>query len=120
MNKTSIIPLMACFDSFFLLQSFLENLTDDLKKNFDEKSPLKITLGRKVTIIDSFKFLQAPLSKLPAMSDLPVIKGFFPHDFNLPENQDNERRIPPASYCGTKFMSFKKSFWLIILTMSVF
>lgn len=42
------------------------------------------------------------------MFDLPVIKGFFPHDFNLPENQDNEGRIPPASYFGTKFMSKEK------------
>ena len=98
----------ARFDSFFLLQSFLENLTDDPKIFFDGRSPLKITLGRKVTIIDSFKFLQAPLAKLPSMFDLPVKKGFFPHDFNLPENKNYVGRIPSPSYFGTKFMTKDK------------
>ena len=68
----------------------------------------KITLGRKVNIIDSFKFLQAPLSKLPGMFNLSVKKGFFPHGFNLPENQDYCGRIPPASFFETKFMTEKK------------
>ena len=86
----------------------MENLTDDPKIFFDGRSPLKISLGRKVTIIDSFKFLQAPLAKLPSMFDLPVKKGFFPHDFNLPENQNYEGRIPSPSYFGTKFMTKDK------------
>ena len=98
----------ARFDSFFWIQSFLENVVDDPKIFFDGRSPIKITLGRKVNINDSFKFLQAPLSKLPGMFNLPVKKGFFPHGFNLPENQDYCGRIPPASFFETKFMTEKK------------
>ena len=98
----------ARFDSFFLIQSFLENAVEEPKIFFDGRSPLKITLGRKVNIIDSFKFLQVPLSKLPSMFDLPVKKGFFPHGFNLPENQDYIGCIPPSSFFETKFMTEKK------------
>lgn len=82
----------ACFDSFYILQSFIQNIVEDPNIFFDGKSPLKISMD------GSFTCLQAPLSKLPVMFDLPVKKGRFPHDFNVPKNQNYVGRIPSPHY----------------------
>ena len=39
---------------------------------------------------------------------LKLLKGFFPHDFNLPENQDYVGPLPAEHFYATKFMSEKK------------
>ena len=87
----------ARFDSFFLLQTICDESCDDPNIFFDRKVPLKISLGKKVQIIDSFRFLQCRLEKLPKTFNLPVKKGMFPHEFNTPEHQDYVRPIPPCS-----------------------
>ena len=38
----------ACFDSFFFIQSFLENEIDDPKIFFDGRSPIKVHLTPKI------------------------------------------------------------------------
>ena len=50
---------------------------------FEGKVPLKISLGSRVHIINSFRFLQCSLEKLPKTFNLPVKKGMFPHDLTL-------------------------------------
>ena len=69
---------------------------------FDGKVPLKIGLGKRIQIIDSFRFLQCRLEKLP------VKTGMFPHGFNTPENQDYVGPILPAHFFGNTFMTKKK------------
>lgn len=54
-----------------------------------------------IRFIDSFAFLQTPLSKLPEMLNLQTqAKGYFPHAFNTFENQSYEGEFPDAKcYC---------------------
>ena len=44
------------FDSFFILQTICDETCDDPKLFFDGKVPLKISLGSRAQIIDSFRF----------------------------------------------------------------
>ena len=49
--------------------------------------------------MDSLSFLLAPLSALPKMFGFGVMKkGFFPHAFNTPENQNYVGPHPAREY----------------------
>lgn len=39
---------------------------------------------------------------------LSIEKGEFPHDFNLPENQNYVGPLPEEKYYGTRFMTDKR------------
>ena len=71
--------------------------------------PFTIFCGQKITymhvkkvnlrFVDSFKFFLAPLEALPKMFGLDELKkGYFPHAFNTPENQDYTGEIPDVSF----------------------
>jgi len=50
---------------------------------------------------DTLNFFNAPLSALPKMMAIDgAKKGYFPHFFNNPENQDYVGEIPPMKYYG--------------------
>ena len=89
------------------MQTICDESCDDPKKIFDGKVPLKISLGSRVQIIDSFRSLQCALAKLPKTFNLPAKKRMFPREFNSPKNQDYVGRIPPAHFVVTKFMAKK-------------
>lgn len=71
--------------------------------------PFTIFSGEKITymhlnkinmrFVDSYKFFLQPLEKLPKMFGLDELKkGYFPHTFNTPENQDYVGPIPEVSF----------------------
>lgn len=61
---------------------------------------------RKIRIIDSFNFLPMSLAKLPKTFGFDELhKGYFPHLFNRPENQDYIGELPPVEYFSPNSMS---------------
>lgn len=65
-------------------------------------------------VIDSYNFLPMALSKLPACFGIEELtKGFFPHLFNTPENQNYIGPVPDSKYYCPDSMSSqsRKSFF---------
>lgn len=94
------------FDSMFILQKFVNTMTDDPSICFDGKSPLRIKF-KKLEIKDTYRFFQCALSRLPKTFGITCMKGHFPHDFNIPANQNYEGNIPPLESYGVKYFQEK-------------
>jgi hypothetical protein len=59
----------------------------------------------RIRMIDTLHFFQSGLRKLPAIFDIKEsAKGFFPHHFNTPENQNYIGKIPTAADFGYRNM----------------
>ena len=112
-ENTEVQPLIILFhnlkgfDGIFILNSLYKagrRVTDQL------------TIGAKVLSFtsgdllfkDSLCFLPMPLSSFPATFNLTELKkGFFPHSFNTPSNQDYRGPIPALEYYDPDGMSPK-------------
>ncbi len=113
-NSTVIAHNMAGFDGKFILQWCLNHSLHP-SKYIRNGSRIMYMEFRKFNIrfIDSLHFLLQPLSKLPDTYNIDTIKGFFPHHFNKPENQNHNGNIPCEDMYGVKDMdknTFEKSF----------
>ena len=95
------------FDGIFILNELYKDM-----RTVEEQ----LTVGAKVLSFksgplvfkDSLCFLPMPLSSFPATFDFTERKkGFFPHSFNLPINQDYVGPIPPIHYFDPDGMSPK-------------
>ena len=80
---------------------------------------------RSLKLIDSYSFMPMSLEKLPKTFDLHELKkGYFPHLFNLPANQDYIGPYPEKSYYQPEYFSLdkKKKFdeWYDKVKSSVF
>ena len=63
----------------------------------------------EITIKDSINFIPMALSKIPKTFDLKELKkGYFPHLFNTPENQDYVGNVPNKKFYNLEFMSVKE------------
>lgn len=59
-----------------------------------------------IRIIDSYNFLPMALSKLPACFGFTELKkGYFPHFFNIKENQKYRGTLPDAHYYNPDMMT---------------
>ena len=95
------------FDGIFILHALYQDM-----RTVEEQ----LTIGAKVlsfksgplTFKDSLCFLPMPLSSFPSTFNLTELKkGFFPHSFNNPANQDYRGPIPPIHYFDPDGMSPK-------------
>ena len=95
------------FDGIFILQALYKDMSD-----VEEQ----LTVGAKVlsfkcgplTFKDSLCFLPMPLSSFPSTFGITELKkGFFPHSFNLPINQEYIGPIPDLHYFDPDGMSPK-------------
>ncbi len=93
------------YDGHFILQDLFERGFENTEIVMSGLKVLKIDVAN-VRLIDSLSFFQQPLSSLPKSFGLDshVIKGYFPHFFNLEENYDYEAEVPPIEYFGVKYM----------------
>ena len=93
------------FDGIFLLNSLYKarrRVTDQLTIG---AKVLSFTSGELI-FKDSLCFLPMPLSSFPSTFNLTELKkGFFPHSFNLPINQDYRGPIPALEYYDPDGMS---------------
>ena len=99
------------YDGVFILKYFLENLLPC------ETTPEVILTGckilaimhRQTKIIDSYSFLTMALSEFPKTFGINELKkGFFPHKFNLPINQNYIGTYPTADNYQSEFFNVKK------------
>ena len=99
------------YDGVFILKYFLENLLPY------ETTPEVILTGckilaimhRQIKIIDSYSFLAMALSEFPKTFGISELKkGFFPHKFNLPINQNYIGTYPTADMYQSEFFNVKK------------
>ena len=107
-NVIAVFHNLKRYDGMFLLQHYYANhreVTD------------QITIGTKVlsfksdrlTFKDSLCFLSFPLATFPSTFSIQeLVKGFFPHKFNTPENQDYAGPMPPAEMYDPDGMSAEK------------
>lgn len=92
------------FDSVIILKECVDTLCEDPKVIFDSGRPIKITVG-SVTVLDSCRFFQTALAKLPKAFGLrDVEKGHFPHNFNVFANEDYSGPLPDKSHFSPEFM----------------
>ena len=91
------------YDSHFILKYALDrSVAPDVVVNGLKLMSLKIA---GVKFIDSCNFLPMPLSKLPKAFGLSELcKGYFPHRFNTPENQNYVGPYPPPYYYSPEHM----------------
>ena len=97
----------ARFDGMFVLQGFCNIMSSDPSVVFDGRSPIQIK-WKKVCFKDTFKYVMSSLAAWAKQFDLKLLKGYFPHGFNLPENQDYVGLIPDEFFFETKFMKEKQ------------
>ena len=57
--------------------------------------------------VDTYKFFLSPLADLSKTYDIKTVKGYFPHKFNTPENQNYVGCYPSVDMYGPQNMSPK-------------
>ena len=101
------------FDGMFII-----NQLYDQQRSVENQ----LTVGAKVlsfksgplTFIDSRSFLPMPLASFPSTFNLSELKkGFFPHLFNTPENQQYVGRIPDLAFYDPDSMMYSQKEELI-------
>ena len=94
-NSTVIAHNGAGYDNKFILQyclnkglvpsSFIRQGSRITYMNFNRFA---------IRFVDSLHFLSQPLKSLPETYNIDTLKGYFPHHFNRPENQNYIGSIP--------------------------
>ena len=90
-NFTVIAHNSKAYDSYFIYQHLLDSSITPDPIIFCGSKIMFMKIGRSLNmrIVDSLNFLPMSLAKFPKCFELSELKkGFFPHYFNLPENQN--------------------------------
>ena len=76
---------------------------------------MSVELGFGIKLLDSYNFASRALEPFPKMFSLDELKkGFFPHEFNLPQYQQYVRHIPAVDwYNHNQFSTEKRGFFEI-------
>ena len=86
------------FDGMFLIDSLYRDART-ITNQFSTGAKVLCFTSGPLTFKDSLCFLSMPLSAFPTTFGLTKLKkGFFPHAFNLPSNQDYVGDIPHKKY----------------------
>ena len=86
------------FDGMFLINELYKQQRQVINQLTVGAKVLSFTSG-PLKFIDSLSFLPMPLASFPATFNLSELKkGFFPHFFNTPENQQYVGRIPDIEF----------------------
>ena len=111
-NTIQIAHNMKAYDGIFILNFITNNMLP-----YEKQMPQVISNSTKIIslkfrtikIIDSLSFLPMALEKFSKTFDIIELKkGFFPHDFNKPENYSYVGLYPDAKYYNPNFFSVKK------------
>ena len=105
-NSTIIAHNGAGYDNRFILQWCLhKNLHPD--KYIRQGNRIMYMEFKKFSIrfVDSLHFFLEPLKKLSKTYSIDTLKGYFPHYFNRPSNQNYVGKIPSERMFGIKNLS---------------
>ena len=61
----------------------------------------------QIRFIDSYLFMVEPLKNLSDTYNIDTLKGYFPHHFNINENQNYNGKIPSPEHFGVRNMKVK-------------
>ncbi len=104
-NSTVIAHNGAGYDNKFILQYCLNK---GLNPSSFIRQGSRITYMNfnrfKIRFIDSYHFFNEPLKNLSKTYDIDTLKGYFPHHFNIPKNQNYIGTIPDVKYFGINNM----------------
>jgi len=94
------------YDGYFVVRQYhSKNQTGEQLRNGCKLLEVK---RDRIRFIDSLSFFQMPLSAFPKTFGLTELrKGYFPHKFNIPENQAYVGPIPASDYYMPETMSPK-------------
>uniref|UniRef100_UPI000D627C86 uncharacterized protein LOC112505627 n=1 Tax=Cynara cardunculus var. scolymus TaxID=59895 RepID=UPI000D627C86 len=93
------------YDGHFILRDFFVREFQVVPEIIMQGSKLLYIRMQNLRFIDSLSLLQQPLSALCKSFNIPEMKkGFFPHYFNIPANQDYDGPIPDIEYYGADEM----------------
>ena len=96
------------YDGMFLLQHCYK-VHHDVKDQITQGTKILSFKPGQVEFKDSLCFLLFPLANFSATFGIEELcKGFFPHKFNMAENQDYEGPMPAPTYYDPNGMSAKK------------
>ena len=109
-NCIAVAHNLKGYDGIFIMNYLLNNLVPGTEP------PMVLNQGNKiltinynqVKLIDSYLFLPMPLSDFSSTFGLPETKGYFPHLFNIAENQDYVGPMPSPFFYGFENMSEEK------------
>jgi hypothetical protein len=103
---TVVAHNMRGFDGVLVLKHLLQNGICPEIINNGQKIMTMTIKSCNVRFIDSFNFLPMGLAKLPKAFGLSCgSKGYFPHFFNTPENQNYVGPLPDQCFYGSDTMS---------------
>ena len=114
LEKDGFIALahnMKGYDGVFIANYFLNNLisTKELPEMIATPTKLLQISYRGLKIIDSYSFLAMRLENFSKTFNLKELKkGFFPHNFNKPENFNYIGKLPPKEDYGYEYFSISK------------
>ena len=96
------------FDGMFIINELYNQQREVINQLTVGAKVLTFTSG-PLKFIDSLSFLPMPLASFPATFNLLELKkGFFPHLFNTPENQQYVGRIPDLEFYNPDGMMASK------------
>ena len=110
-NFTAVAHNLQGYDGMFIMRYIKESmLSIDHMPNIIMNGTKLLTISfRNVKFIDSYAFIPIALEKFTKTFDLKELKkGFFPHLFNKPENQNYIGVIPEKFYFGSDYFSVAK------------
>jgi hypothetical protein len=107
-NFTAIAHNMKGFDGIFLLEHCLTTTLKVKNIIYSGSKIMSMSIGDtlNIRVIDSLNFLPMKLAALPKAFGLKELKkGYFPHFYNLAENQNYVGPYPEAHFYGVNFMA---------------
>ena len=105
-NSTVIAHNQAGYDGRFILQWCLgRGLHPDQYIRQGSRIMYMTFKKFKLRFVDSLHFFLEPLAKLSSTYNIDTLKGFFPHLFNIPENQNYIGLMPGEEAYGVKNMN---------------
>ena len=109
-NFTVIAHNARGYDSYFIYEYLIDNshTPDPVIFSGSKIMYMRVsTGGLNIRLLDSLNFLPMPLAQLPKSFGLQELKkGFFPHFYNIPDNQDDILlNLPAVKYYDPDSMS---------------
>ena len=108
-NSTVIAHNQSGYDGRFILKWCLNHGLKPTKYIRQESRIMYMSFQKfNLRFIDSMNFLLGSLESQSETYGIDTLKGFFPHHFNTPENQNYIGKIPSKEMYGVNNMTYKK------------